>query len=66
MMTTPLGDLDGVIKIRKLTRDFSIFRFASVGDLTGIKRLLELRTAHPSAGFWGNWTPLHVCTNVLY
>jgi len=61
MMTTPLGDLGGVIKVRKLSRDFSIFRFASVGDIAGIKRLLERRAAHPSAGFWGNWTPLHVC-----
>lgn len=65
MMTTPLGDLGGVIKIRKLSRDFSIFRFASMGDITGIKRLLERRTAHPSAGFWGKWTPLHVCPNAL-
>ena len=63
MMTTQLGDLGGVIKVRKLSRDFSIFRFACVGDIAGIKRLLERRSVHPSAGFWGNWTPLHVCSH---
>ena len=61
MMTTQLGDIGGVIKVRQLSRDFSIFRFACVGDIAGIKRLLQRRTVHPSAGFWGNWTPLHVC-----
>ena len=66
MMTTQLGDLGGVIKVRKLSRDFSIFRFACVGDIAGIKRLLERRSVHPSAGFWGNWTPLHVCHHALY
>lgn len=64
MMTTHLGDLGGVIKVRKLSRDFSIFRFACVGDIAGIKRLLERRSVHPSAGFWGKWTPLHVCNDV--
>lgn len=63
MMTTQLGDLGRVIKVHKLTRDFSIFRFACVGDIAGIKRLLESRSVHPSAGFWGNWTSLHVCNN---
>lgn len=71
MMATQLGDLGGVIEVRKLSRDFSIFRFACVGDIAGIKRLLERRSVHPSAGFWGNWTPLHVCnhapcSNALY
>ena len=61
MMTTQLGDIGGVIKVRELSRDFSIFRFVCVGDIAGIKRLLERRTVHPNAGFWGNWRPLHVC-----
>ena len=60
LMTTPLGDPGAVLKIRKLSFDFSMFRFAAMGDVAGIKSLLRKRVAHPSASFWGGWTPLHV------
>jgi hypothetical protein len=61
LMTTPLGDPGGVLKIRKIQyTDFSIFRMASIGDCKGIQSLLDRRIVHPSTTWWGGWSPLHV------
>jgi hypothetical protein len=60
LMTTPLGDPGAVLKIRELSCDFSMFLFVSMRDIAGIKSLLRKRVAHPSATFWGGWTPLYV------
>jgi hypothetical protein len=61
LMTTPLGDPGGVLKIRKIQySDFAIFRMASIGDCLGIKSLLDNHIVHPSTTWWGGWSPLHV------
>jgi hypothetical protein len=61
IMTTTLGDQGACLKIRKIQcKDFSIFRMAAIGDWKGIKSLLDRRVEHPSASWWGGWTPLHV------
>lgn len=59
-ITTAAGDPAACLKIRHVNRDFSIFRMASIGDVTGIQSLLKQKVAHPSATFCGGWTPLHV------
>lgn len=58
-ITTAAGDPAACLSIRPLNRDFSIFRMASTGDLSGIKSILGTRNVHPSVGYHGGWTPLH-------
>jgi hypothetical protein len=58
---TIAGDPAICLKIRHVNRDFSIFRMASIGDVPGIRWLLKQKLAHPSATYYGGWTPLHVC-----
>lgn len=63
LMTTPLGDPGGVLKIRKIEyRDFSVFRMAATGDWKGIKSILDRRVIHSSTTWFGGWSPLHVST----
>lgn len=60
LMTTSLGDIGGVIKIRQIQySDFSMFRSSEQGDSTTIMSLLDSRKAHPSASWCGGWTALH-------
>ncbi|KAH7383921.1 ankyrin repeat-containing domain protein [Pyrenochaeta sp. MPI-SDFR-AT-0127] len=58
-ITTSQGDPALCIKTRPLSTDFSIYRAVEANDIGGVRRLLELRAAHPSATFRGGWTPLH-------
>jgi hypothetical protein len=64
-ITTAAGDPAACVKIRHVNRDFKIFRMASIGDVTGIQSLLKQKLAHPSATYFGGWTPLHVGTLLL-
>jgi hypothetical protein len=59
-VTSIFGDPFVGIKIRPMTKVFSIFRISSLGDMDGMKRLLGKKEVHPSASFWGGWTALHV------
>jgi ankyrin repeat protein len=59
LMTTTFGDLGAVIKLRKISSNFAMFRLAALGDVTRMKSLLTLKADHPSAAFYGGWTPLH-------
>ena len=53
LTTTISGDPAACIKIRPISFDFSIFRMSAIGDLGGVKALLERRAAHPGAGYMG-------------
>lgn len=65
-ITSIFGDPWMGIKVRPTTNVFDIFRFASLGDVRGIKKLLASKSVHPSASFYGGWTALHVgCDHLI-
>jgi hypothetical protein len=60
-VTSIFGDPFIGIKLRPMTQTFSLFRYSSVGDVEGLKRLFKRGEVHPSSSFLGGWTALHVC-----
>lgn len=64
-VTSIFGDPFIGIKLRPMTQIFSLFRYSSVGDVEGLRRLFKRGEVHPSSSFLGGWTALHVCKILL-
>jgi len=52
-ITTSQGDPAACIKVRPLNSDFTFYRAVEQNRLQDVQNMLEKRTAHPSAGYYG-------------
>jgi hypothetical protein len=53
LITTSQGDPAACIKVRPLSSDFSIYRAVEGNDLQAVRKMVDNRSAHPSATFKG-------------
>ena len=53
LITTSQGDPAACIKVRPLSSDFSIYRAVEGNNLQAVRKMVDSRSAHPSATFKG-------------